>query len=160
MVNTNVTKSHTVADKMKIDIDVFGPLVLYGIACNVRGRHIVTIDDGGMIRWVTKLMQELAQPAGLGNTICDATVFGLGSTPRDSGLPLRGPGQQVMAEKHTEPGGGLARVRTAGPIGVGISQKVEGGGLVQLQAIVCSATEISQDAFDELHVRITRCMHE
>ena len=29
-----------------------------------------------------------------------------------------------------------------------------------MQAIVCSATEISQDAFDELHVRIARGMHE
>jgi hypothetical protein len=63
----------------------------------------------------------------------------------DDGLPLRGPGDEVVAKEHGEIGSGATRVRTTTPVGVGVDDKVGGCGPSKKKAEVDSASEVPQD---------------
>lgn len=46
MKNTSVAEGHLVTNKMEINLDVFGPLMLHWIAGKVGCTDVVTIDNG------------------------------------------------------------------------------------------------------------------
>ena len=60
MQHADVTESNTIANKMKVYLDVFGALVLDRITSEVRGADIVTIDDGGTLWGTLEFVKELA----------------------------------------------------------------------------------------------------
>jgi hypothetical protein len=73
------------------------------------------------------------KPRRLGDDVSHNAVLGLGAGAGDDRLLLRGLGDETVAKKNDETGGGPAHVGTAGPVGVGCrrrgwwSQIVEGG---------------------------------
>ena len=64
---------------MKIYLDVFGALVLDRIAGEVRSTDVVTIDKGGLGRWLMEFLKELAKPRCFGDAVCDGAIFGFGA---------------------------------------------------------------------------------
>jgi hypothetical protein len=63
MEYTSFTKSNTVTDEMKINLNMFGSLVLDGVGRHVHGADIVTIDHCSSGRGVMELLEKLPKPA-------------------------------------------------------------------------------------------------
>ena len=47
MKNTNVTESHELTNKVKVNLDMFGALMLDGVGRHVNSTDVVTINQGG-----------------------------------------------------------------------------------------------------------------
>lgn len=91
MKDTNLPKRNLLPNKVDVNLDVFGPFVLYWIGRHVDGADVVTIDNSGGGEWGVKLLKELPQPTTLHNGVGDSSVFGFCTGARDGGLPLGGP---------------------------------------------------------------------
>jgi hypothetical protein len=48
MQDTNISKSHTLSHKVKVDFNVLGALMLNWAGGHVDGANIVTVDNGGV----------------------------------------------------------------------------------------------------------------
>lgn len=57
--NLNVTKSHTLAEKMQVDLNMFGPLMLNRV-CREVDNIDAAIDDGDPSKWTMKLGEKLS----------------------------------------------------------------------------------------------------
>jgi hypothetical protein len=77
MQHTNLAHGNTIANKVKIDLDVLGALVLDGVHRHVDGANIVSEHNRSWRRWSMKLVEELANPSSLGNGVCHRTVLSL-----------------------------------------------------------------------------------
>jgi hypothetical protein len=67
MQHTDLAHGDTIANEVKVDLGVFGALMLDGVREHVDGTNIVTEHNCSRRRWSMKLMEELANPASLGN---------------------------------------------------------------------------------------------
>jgi hypothetical protein len=56
MEDSGFTKSDTVTDKMKVNLNMLCPLMLYRIGAQIHGADIITIHYSGPGRWMVKLM--------------------------------------------------------------------------------------------------------
>jgi hypothetical protein len=65
-----------------------------------------------------ELLEKLAQPAALSNSMGDNMILCFSTGVRDSVLSLGEPGYQVIAEEDAEAGGGATHVRAAHPVSV------------------------------------------
>jgi hypothetical protein len=63
MEYTSFTKSNTVTDEMKINLNMFCSLVLDRVGRHVHGADIFTIDHCSSGRRVMKFLKELSEPA-------------------------------------------------------------------------------------------------
>jgi hypothetical protein len=61
---------------VEINLDVLGTLVLNNIGKHVDNTDAITINKGGTAKRSVKLLQELAQPSGLCNSISHCTILG------------------------------------------------------------------------------------
>jgi hypothetical protein len=57
-------------------------LVLNGVGGEVNDTNFVAIDNGGAAKRIVKLLQEMAQPVGFGNSIRNSAIFGFSTGPR------------------------------------------------------------------------------
>jgi hypothetical protein len=57
----------TITNEVKVDLDVFGALMLDGVRGHVDGANIIAEHNRSRRRWSMKLMEELANPTSLGN---------------------------------------------------------------------------------------------
>jgi hypothetical protein len=62
MKDPSFSKSHFVPNKMKINLNMFGPLVLNRVAGHVHGTDVVTIYNSGSGWRMMKFAQELPEP--------------------------------------------------------------------------------------------------
>jgi len=73
-----------------------------------------------------ELGKELSEPGGLSHAVSDNAVLRLGTGVGDHRLALGRPGHQVPAQKDSVAGGGTPSVRTLGPVGVSVDDKLGG----------------------------------
>lgn len=59
MKDPNCANRHLLANKMEVDLDVLGLLVLHRVAREVDRTHVVTVDQGGLGRRRVKLVEKL-----------------------------------------------------------------------------------------------------
>lgn len=59
MKHPGLTKSHPITDKMKINLDVFRPLMLHRVGREIHRTNIVAIDDGGVCGRSPELSEKL-----------------------------------------------------------------------------------------------------
>jgi hypothetical protein len=76
MKNSDITKSNTFADKVKVNLNVFGTMVLDWIRRHVDGADVVAIHQGGLGQGGVQLIQEVTYLGSLSNCIGDSAVFG------------------------------------------------------------------------------------
>jgi len=124
MKNTNITNGDPFADEVEMNLDMLGSLMLNRVGGYVDGADVVTIHQRSSVRRGVELMQQLVQPCGLSDTISHGAILSLGAGSRDSVLTLGGPGDEVVTEKHSIARGGLARIRTTGPININVHHKI------------------------------------
>jgi hypothetical protein len=75
MKNPNSSKGDPFANKMQVNFNMLGALVLNGIAGEVYCTHVVTIDEAGGLKGMMEFLKKLSQPGYFSDTICDSTVF-------------------------------------------------------------------------------------
>jgi len=112
MKDADSSFSNTLPNKMKINLNMFGALMLDGIGGHVDGADVVAVNQGSPANRCMQLNQKLAQPRNLCNSIGDSSVFGLSTGTQNCSLAFGGPGEDSIT------GSRLASVRAASPISV------------------------------------------
>jgi hypothetical protein len=59
MKYTDITNSNTLPNKMEINLDMLGALMLDGVGGHVDRADVVTIDQSGFAKWRMKLKEKL-----------------------------------------------------------------------------------------------------
>jgi hypothetical protein len=75
-----------------------------------------------------ELLKKPTEPGGLDHIAGHNTIPVLNARAGDDGLPLRGPGNEVGAQKHDVAGCGQARVRAANLVDVGVDHQLRSRG--------------------------------
>jgi hypothetical protein len=109
---------------MEINLNMLCLLMLHWVAGEIYNTDIIAIDQGGTTRGVTKLKKQLMQPSSFSNTICHNTIFSFGTRSGDRMLTLGRPGHQVMPEKYYIARSRSASVKTSGPVGIRVNNKI------------------------------------
>ena len=91
MKHTDLTQGHTIANEVKVDLDVFGSLILNWVSGHVDGADVVAEHNRGGGRWSMKLVEKLPDPTSLSNGVGNSTVLGFSTGTRNSVLPLGRP---------------------------------------------------------------------
>jgi hypothetical protein len=91
MKESNVPKCDTFSNKVKVDLDVLGALVLNRVCGHVYGTDIVTNENGLCGERSVKLLKESAKPTCFSDSVGDCSVLSLGAEARDGVLSLGGP---------------------------------------------------------------------
>ena len=79
MKNTNITKSNPLAHKVKINLDVLGPLMLNMVGGHVDHTDVVTVDQRRAGKRSMKLDEKLAQPSCLNHCIGNGAILSFSS---------------------------------------------------------------------------------
>jgi len=159
MKNSDCTHGDTFTDEVKVDFHVLGALMLNGVGGEVAGADIVAVDEACGVQGMVKFLEQLPQPSGFSDAVGNSPVLYLGAGPRDSGLPLGGPGDQAAPEEDGVAGGGAAGVRAAGPISVGVDTELCWGCSGNDQTMAEGALKIAKDPLGSDKVSFPRIMH-
>ena len=76
MQNLQITDGDPFTNEVKINLDVLGTLMLDWVGRNVESTDVVTIHQCSATERGMKLLEKLAQPRCLSNTISYCTVLG------------------------------------------------------------------------------------
>ena len=77
MKYTELTQLNLLADKVNIELNVFGALVLHRISREIGGRHVVTEDHSSLRKRNPKLTKKMTEPTSLRNNIGDSRYSAL-----------------------------------------------------------------------------------
>jgi hypothetical protein len=89
--NANIVCCHTISNKVKINLDVLGALMLDRVGSHVHRADVVTVYQNCTMKGSVELMKKLSQPGRLGDCIGDGAILGFGAGSGDCILPLGGP---------------------------------------------------------------------
>jgi hypothetical protein len=92
MEYVDLTDCDSLSDKMKINLYMYGALMLNGVGGEVHGADVVTVDESAPRRRTLELMEQLAQPGCLSHAVGDGAVLGFRTVLRDDRLSLGRPG--------------------------------------------------------------------
>ena len=81
MQDADFTEGDSLSDEVQIDLNMFGSLMLNWVGGEVNGADIITVDHCSATERAAKLCQELAQPAGFGDTVRNSSIFRLCTGP-------------------------------------------------------------------------------
>jgi len=99
MKNSNVPQRNTVSNEVKVDLNVFGALVLDGIRGHVHNAHVVAKDNNGTMKWAMKLLEELAKLTCLGDGVGNNPILRFSTRARHRVLTLGRPRDEVVARR-------------------------------------------------------------
>ncbi len=88
------------ADKVRINLNMLGALVLNDVGGEIDGADIVAVDKCAPRWWSLELVEQLSQPSGLSHAVGNDAILSLGAEAGDDGLPLGRLGNQVVPYKH------------------------------------------------------------
>jgi len=86
-------------NKVKIDLDVFGALMLHQVCREIQCTDIITINECRTFKGNVQLQKQLTKPGGLGNCVSNGTVLSVSTRTGHSGLSLRRPGNQIISKE-------------------------------------------------------------
>jgi hypothetical protein len=122
--DTNVPDDNALADKVKINLNMLGALVLNVIGGEVDGAYVVAVDQSGPRLGVVQLHKQLSKPTGLCHAVGHGAVLCLSTRMRDDVLTLRGSGDEVVAQEHCVARSGMVSVGTIGPVSISVDDGV------------------------------------
>jgi hypothetical protein len=94
---TNVHDDNAHTNKVKINLNMLGVLVLNGVGAEVDGTDIVTVDQSGPRQGAVELHKQLTKPTRLCHVVGHDTVLRFITQTGDDILTLRGLGDEVVA---------------------------------------------------------------
>jgi hypothetical protein len=113
---------------VKVDLHVLRVLILHEIGGEIDHADVVAVDEGGVLEGVVEFLKKLAKPGGLGYVVGHSAILDLSAGAGDNVLPLRGPGDEVGAQKHDVAGCGSTRVGAASPVDIGVDHQLRSRG--------------------------------
>jgi len=102
--------------KMNIDLNMFCASMVDRVGGHVHRTHIVAVDNGGTMKSMMNILQQLTKPTTLGNNVCYRSIFGLYTGVGNRSLTLGEPVDKVITEVNAVAKCGATRVGTASPI--------------------------------------------
>lgn len=159
MQNADMPQRNTISNEMKVNLDVFGALMLDWIRGHVDNTDIVTEDDGSTAQRSVKLLEKLAEPTGFSDGVGDSPILRFSAGAGDCMLSLGRPRDEVIAKKHTIAGGGATSVRTARPVRIRIGDEAIRGRRSELQSMVKRALDVPKNSLNQQQVLITWVVH-
>jgi hypothetical protein len=159
MEYADLTDGDSLSDKMKINLHMFGVLMLNRVGGEVHGADIVTVDESAPRRQTLELMKQLAQPGGLSHVVGNGAVLGFRAGPRDDRLSLVRPGHKVVPEEHRVAGRRAMSVQTSSPVSVGVGDEVGAGRAAQMETVIRRPLEVAHDALHGRQMRLPRVVH-
>jgi hypothetical protein len=159
MKYANSTNGHTFPDEMKVNLHMFGALMLHRVGGEIDSAHIVAVDKTGCGKRMMEFLEKLPQPRSFSDVVSNSPVLGLSTGARDSGLPLRRPGDKTASEEYGITGGRAASVRASGPISIRVDNKLCRGSPRNDEAMIKSPLEIAQDPFGSNKMTLPRIVH-
>jgi hypothetical protein len=159
MEYTDLTDGDFLSDKMKINLHMFGALMLNGVGEEVHNADVVAVDESASRRRTLKLMEQLVQPGGLSHAFGDGLVLGFRVGPRDDRLSLGRLGHKVVPEEHRVAGRRSMSVRTSNPVSVSVDDEVGAGRAMQKETVIRHPLEVAHDALHDCQMRLPRVMH-
>jgi hypothetical protein len=136
-----------------VDLVMLGATVVDGVSSHVDGANIVVVDHRGQGDRDVKFLKKLPHPTTLSDEMRDGAVFGLSAGVGDHGLVFGGPRHQIITKEDAEAGGGVAGVRVAHPISIGVDSELVDWASAHVKAGEERALHIAQDVL----VISTRC---
>jgi hypothetical protein len=133
----------TLSDKMKINLHMFGALMLNGVGEEVHNTDVVAVDESASRRRSLELMEQLVQPGGLSHAVGDSAVLGFRAGPRDDRLSLGRPGHKVVPDEHRVAGRRATTVQISNPISVGVDDEVGAGRVAQKETVIRRPLEVA-----------------
>jgi hypothetical protein len=127
MEYADLTDGDSLSDKMKINLHMFGVLILNGVGGEAHDTDVVAVDESASRRQTLELIEQLAQPGDLSHAVGDGAVLGFRVGPRDDRLSLGRPGHQVVPEEHCVAGRRAMSVWTSSLVSVGVDDEVRAG---------------------------------
>jgi hypothetical protein len=127
MEYADLTHGDSLSNKIKINLHMFGVLMLNGVDREVHGVDVVAVDESAPRRQTLELMEQLAQPGGFSHAVGDGAVLGFHAGPIDDRLSLGRPGHKVVPEEHRIAGRRVISVRTSSPVSVSVDDEVGAG---------------------------------
>jgi hypothetical protein len=107
-----------------------------------------------------ELLEELPEPTSFSHAIGHGAILSLGTRSGNDVLALGVPGDEVVTVEHNVARGGLACIRATRPVCIRVDcQLGGGGGASQVEAEVQGASQIAQDVFHHIEVRLPKIMH-
>jgi hypothetical protein len=88
MEDANLTDGDSLSYKMKINLHMFGVLMLNRVGGEVHSADVVAVDENVLRRQTLKLMEQLAQLGSLSHAVGDGVVLGFRAGQRDDRLSL------------------------------------------------------------------------
>jgi hypothetical protein len=145
--DTIVPDGNAFADKVKINLNMLGALVLNRVGGEVDGADIVTVDQSGLRQGVVQLHKQLMKQARLCHAIGHDAVLRLSAWTRDDVLMFRGPGDEVVAQEHCVAWSGPASVGTTDLVSISVDDEVWRRGAAKKQVMVEGALEVPRMRF-------------
>jgi hypothetical protein len=144
--NTNVPDGNALADKMKINLNMLGALVLNGVGGEVEGVDVVAVDQSGLRQGAVQLHKQLmTKPTRLCHVVGHGAVFRLSARTGDDVLTLQGPGDEVVTQEHSAAPSGPVSIGTTSPVSISVDDEVRHRGATKNQAMVEGALEAPKD---------------
>jgi hypothetical protein len=83
MKDTEITNCNSLPDEVKINLNVLSALMLNRVGGHVGCADVVTIHQCSAAQRGVKILKELAQPGGLGDTISHCAILSFCTGSRD-----------------------------------------------------------------------------
>jgi hypothetical protein len=120
MENADITESHPIQNKVQININVLGSMILDEVWRHVDRTYVVTVNQRGTTQWVTKLGQKLTKLGGFSNSVGDSPVLGFSTGAGHIHLSFGGPRNKVITKNICKDWSGSPCVRTSSPVSITI----------------------------------------
>jgi hypothetical protein len=88
MQNADVPQRNTISNKMKVDLNVFGALVLDWIRGHVHNTNIIAEDNCSTRQGSVELLEKLAEPTSFSNGFGNASILRFSAGTGDGMLTL------------------------------------------------------------------------
>jgi hypothetical protein len=112
------------ADKVKINLNMLGVLVLNMVGGEVDDVDIVAVDQSGPRQGTVQLYKQLTKPTRLYQAIGHDAVLHLNTQTGDDVLTLRGPGDEVVDQEHRVAQSRPTSVETTGLVSISVDDEV------------------------------------
>ena len=114
------------ADRVNADVHVLRAVVRARVLCEVDRAEVVVENKGGSWRKVSEVIEETTVPEELLRCVADGHELGFDGGVGDGGLAAAPPSDEASEGVDGVAGGGLASLRAAPPVGVGVAGEGSG----------------------------------
>jgi hypothetical protein len=92
MKEKDFSEGHSILNKVQVNLNVLGPLMLDGVRRHIDCTDVVTVNQSGTTQRMTKIVKKLTKPSGFCYCVGDNTVLDFSTGTRHNHLVFGGPG--------------------------------------------------------------------